>query len=119
MKRLFVYAFALLFIFGADAQEKKISYNFYEQVRNDLFYNSRSNEESVDGIFYMYPKDRVYDELGKDLNATANSNFYSVYSRLGADVAGPELWGAKTSAKLEADFRGDRQSKRLELQSPD
>lgn len=106
MKRLFVYAFALLFIFGADAQEKKISYKFYGQVRNDLFYNSRSNEESVDGIFYMYPKDRVYDELGKDLNATANSNFYSVYSRLGADVAGPELWGAKTSAKIEADFRG-------------
>lgn len=106
MKKFMVCALALLSLAGADAQDKKASFKFYGQIRTDLFYNSRANEESVDGLFYMYPKDKVYDDLGKDLNATPNSNFYSVYSRLGVDVAGPEIWGAKSTAKVEADFRG-------------
>jgi hypothetical protein len=40
------------------------------------------------------------------LNSTPNSNFYTLYSRLGVDVAGPKLGTAKTSAKVEVDFRG-------------
>ena len=54
----------------------------------------------------MYPKDEVLDGNGEDLNATSNSNFYTLYSRLGLDVAGPKLGTAKTSAKVEVDFRG-------------
>lgn len=54
----------------------------------------------------MYPLDKNRDENGNDLNATPNSNFYTLYSRLGVDVAGPKLGTAKTSAKIEADFRG-------------
>lgn len=88
------------------AQLKDFSYKFYGQVRTDLYYNSRANEETVDGLFYMYPKDKDYDADGKDLNATANGSFYTLYTRLGLDVAGPRLGGAKTSAKVEMDFRG-------------
>ena len=40
------------------------------------------------------------------MNSTPNSNFYTLYSRLGVDVAGPKLGTAKTSAKVEIDFRG-------------
>ena len=83
------------------AQLKDFSYKFYGQIRTDLFYNSRANEETVDGLFYMYPKDKVYDADGKDLNATANGSFYALYTRMGLDVQGP-----KTSAKVELDFRG-------------
>ena len=54
----------------------------------------------------MYPKDKVYDATGKDLNATANGSFYTLYTRLGIDVQGPKLGRAKTSAKVEMDFRG-------------
>ena len=53
----------------------------------------------------MYPKDKVYDATGKDLNATANGSFYTLYTRLGIDVQGPKLGRAKTSAKVEMDFR--------------
>lgn len=88
------------------AQKKDFSYKFYGQIRTDLYYNSRANEETVDGLFYMYPKDKILDENGKDLNATANGSFYTLYTRLGVDVAGPRLGNAKTSAKVEIDFRG-------------
>ena len=30
-------------------------------------------------FFYMYPKDKIYDTDGKDLNATANGSFYTLY----------------------------------------
>lgn len=91
---------------GAQAQKKNFSYKFYGQVRTDLFYNSRSNSETVDGLFYMYPKDVAPDADGKDMNAKPDGNFYTLYSRLGVDVTGPILGKARTSAKLEVDFRG-------------
>ncbi len=62
--------------------------------------------EIVDGLFHLYPKDISPDADGNDLNATANGSFYLLYSRLGIDVAGPSVGKAKTTAKLEVDFRG-------------
>ena len=91
---------------SAMAQKKDFDFKIYGQIRADLFYNSRANEESVDGLFYSYPKDYNYDAAGEDLNAQANSNMYMLYSRLGLDVKGPKLGNASTSAKIEFDFRG-------------
>lgn len=89
------------------AQKKGFDYKFYGQVRTDLFYNSRANSETVDGLFYMYPKNISPDSDGKDLNSFANGGFYTLYSRLGVEIDGPKLMGKiKTSAKLEVDFRG-------------
>lgn len=90
----------------AEAQKKSFSYKFYGQVRGDLFYNSRANAETVDGLFYLYPKDVQPDPDGKDLNATPNGSFYLLYSRFGVDVTGPKIGRAVSSAKLEGDFRG-------------
>lgn len=91
---------------GVMAQKEGFGYKFYGQVRTDLFYNSRSNSETVDGLFYMYPKDVAPDADGKDLNAKPDGNFYTLYTRLGVDVTGPTWGKAKTSAKVEVDFRG-------------
>ena len=91
---------------GVTAQKKDFGYKFYGQVRTDLFYNSRSNSETVDGLFYMYPNDVAPDANGEDLNAKPDGNFYTLYTRLGLDVIGPMLGKAKTSAKVEVDFRG-------------
>lgn len=90
------------------SQDKKdFGFKFYGQVRADLFYNSRSNSETVDGLFYMYPKDHSYDADGNDLNAKPDGSLYTMYSRLGIDVTGPEIGnGITTSAKVEVDFRG-------------
>lgn len=91
---------------GAMAQKKGFSYKFYGQVRADLFYNTRTNSETVDGLFYMYPLDKLPDADGNDLNDQGNGNLYALYSRVGVDVAGPMLGKARTSAKVEVDFRG-------------
>ena len=106
MKKYLILSVCLIVASSSFAQKKDFSYKFYGQIRTDLFYNSRANEETVDGLFYMYPKDEVLDPNGKDLNATANGNFYTLYTRLGVDVTGPKLGKAKTSAKVEVDFRG-------------
>lgn len=91
---------------GAMAQKKGFSYKFYGQVRADLFYNTRTNSETVDGLFYMYPLDKLPDADGNDLNDQGNGNLYALYSRVGVDVVGPMLGKARTSAKVEVDFRG-------------
>uniref|UniRef100_UPI003079691D DcaP family trimeric outer membrane transporter n=1 Tax=Phocaeicola coprophilus TaxID=387090 RepID=UPI003079691D len=91
---------------GTMAQKKGFSYKFYGQVRADLFYNTRTNSETVDGLFYMYPLDKLPDADGNDLNDQGNGNLYALYSRVGVDVAGPMLGKARTSAKVEVDFRG-------------
>lgn len=106
MKKKLLLAVCLLAAMNSFAQKKDFNYKFYGQIRTDLYYNSRANKETVDGLFYMYPLDKLPDEDGKDLNATANGSFYILYTRLGVDVNGPKLGNAKTSAKVEVDFRG-------------
>lgn len=106
MKHLVFFLWGLCVCLTAQGQKKNFSYKFYGQVRGDLFYNSRANAETVDGLFYLYPKDHLWDETGKDLNATPNGSFYLLYSRLGVDVTGPKIGSASSSLKVEADFRG-------------
>ena len=91
MKKTLLLATLLLASTGAEAQKKNFSYHFYGQVRADVFYNSRANKESADGIVNYYPLDKAPDAQGKDLNGTSNLGFYTLYSRLGLDVQGPDL----------------------------
>ena len=86
---------------------KDVNLKIYGHVRTDFYYNSRDNVQSVDGLFYSYPKDEMLDPNGKDINASDNSNMYTVYSRMGFDFEGPMIGKAKTSAKIEFDFRGN------------
>lgn len=106
MKRFLIVGLALCMAGFSYAQKKDFSYKFYGQVRGDLFYNSRANAETVDGLFYLYPKDKNPDADGNDLNATPNGSFYLLYSRIGVDLTGPKIGNAVTSAKIEGDFRG-------------
>ena len=110
MKKITLSLMAALVAVGGMAQSnlgKDVSLKIYGHVRTDIFYNSRANVESVDGLFYSYPKDEKLDSYGEDLNGSASSNMYAVYSRMGFDFAGPMIGKAKTSAKIEFDFRGN------------
>lgn len=108
MKKTLLLATLLLAATAAEAQKKNFSYHFYGQIRADVFYNSRANKESADGIVNYYPLDKNPDAQGHDLNGTSNLGFYTLYSRLGLDVQGPDLKNGliHTSAKMEIDFRG-------------
>ena len=51
-KYLFLFTFLLLSA-KSFAQDKDFNYKFYGQIRTDFYYNSRANEETVDGLFYI------------------------------------------------------------------
>ena len=56
MKRYLLLFAALCTVMAGYAQKKNFSYTFYGQVRGDLFYNSRANAETVDGLFLSLPE---------------------------------------------------------------
>ena len=58
MKKYILIFLCLMMVSGSFAQIKDFKFKFYGQIRTDLYYNSRANEETVDGLFYMYPKDK-------------------------------------------------------------
>lgn len=110
MKKITLFLVAMLVAVSSMAQitlGKDVNLKIYGQVRADIYYNSRDNVQSVDGLFYMFPKDEVLDANGNDINGSDNSNMYTAYSRLGLDFSGPMLGRAKTTAKVELDYRGN------------
>lgn len=107
MKNKILFCLLSLSCLGGAAQEVgDFKFKFYGRVRADVFYNTRANNETVDGLFYSYPKDHDYDPDGKDLNATPQGSMYMLYTRLGVDIAGPKVGDAVATAKIEIDFRG-------------
>ena len=105
-KTLFIAALMSIFIGSVTAQEK-FSFKFYGFVRNYACYDTRESLTSNSEQFYYMPKN-VYDpdNTGEDLNAQPNMMLLSITTRLGLNITGPEFLGAKTSAKIEADFAG-------------
>lgn len=98
---LFLLSFSTLLL----AQESAIRLKFYGFVRNDIYFNSRQNVESIDGCFHLFPKP-IELLANKDKNATPQIEMLSVATRLGLDITGQPIFGANSSAKIEADFAG-------------
>ncbi|MFI3248746.1 MAG: hypothetical protein R3Y39_06415 [Rikenellaceae bacterium] len=85
---------------------KSYDFDLYGFIRNDFFYNSRSNAASVNDLFYIYPLDEQFDATGADLNELPSSSFYSFVTRLGLNIEGPNVGKATATAKIEIDFGG-------------
>ena len=104
-KTLLLATLLTMFIGGADAQ-KKFDFKFYGFVRNYACFDTRESMTSNSEQFYYMPKDEKFDANGEDINGQPNIMLLSITTRLGLNVTGPEFLGAKTSAKIEADFAG-------------
>jgi len=94
----------------------------YGFIRNYFNYDSRQTVTVCGGEYLMIPSDEDWSngntplpanlnlpegyEAGFDRNAVPQAHFLALSSRFGIDAAGPELFGAKSSAKLEGDFAG-------------
>ena len=98
--------FVLLALLGHLQAENKRTYTFYGFVRNDFYYNSRQNEESLDGIFNFYPKPVVAGSGTSDINAVPQSEMLSIATRFGLDIKGGEFAKALVSARIETDLAG-------------
>ena len=88
------------------AQDKVVKAEIYGFIRNYFTYDSLSCVQSNEGLFNMLPNDVNYGSTGEDLNAIPSVRFLSMTTRLGLNVTGPEIWGAKSIAKIESDFCG-------------
>ena len=100
---------ALLLALGVSmgfAQDKAVKAEIYGFVRNYFTYDSRSCVQSNEGLFNMLPNDINPGMNGQDLNAIPSVRFLSMTTRFGLNVTGPEIWGAKSTAKIESDFCG-------------
>jgi hypothetical protein len=79
----------------------------YGFVRNDIMYDSRQIISAREGDLSLYAKDKSLDVNGKDINAAPTFHMLAITSRLGGTISGPDAFGAKTSAILEAEFFGN------------
>ncbi len=79
----------------------------YGWVRTEYNFDSRQSAYSREYNLNLYPLDEKLDANGKDINSAAASNFLSITTRVGLNIKGPNVWGAKASGKIEADFFGN------------
>ena len=106
MKKTFIFGLLALCCMGSYAQDKAVKAEIYGFVRNYFTYDSRSCVQSNEGLFNMLPNDVNYGTNGEDLNEIPSVRFLSMTTRFGLNVTGPEIFGAKSSAKFESDFCG-------------
>lgn len=109
MKKTLVMAAMLLasLPFAYSQDTNKVSVKLYGFVRNYLTFDSRKTYTVIGGEYNMIPFDEQWNEdHSEDLNAVSSMQLQALTSRFGIDVQGPELWGWKSSGKLEGDFGG-------------
>lgn len=87
--------------------EPKFGISFTGFVKSDFFFDSREVYSIREGHFLLYPKEKMPDADGVDINDQKSFNFLSIQSRLTGKISGPDAFGAKTSGVLEADFFGN------------
>lgn len=84
---------------------KVVTVKPYGFVRNYFTYDSRNMYTVIGGEYDMLPYDENLKD-GVDLNDYANAKFLAITTRFGLNLAGPEVFGAASSGKIEADFGG-------------
>ncbi|MEA4937746.1 MAG: hypothetical protein VB102_14090 [Paludibacter sp.] len=106
MKKTLLLSLLLLVSVYHFAARPGYQYDIYGFIRNEFYYNSRLNEEVIDGIFNLFPKPTSFNNSGVDENAVPQAEMISVATRLGLNIKGKTIAGANSSAKVEVDFAG-------------
>ena len=89
------------------AKPKEWDASLYGWVRTDYSFDSRQSAYAREYNLNLYPLDEKLDANGKDINGAGSSNFLSITSRVGIKFRGPDVWGAKATGNIEADFFGN------------
>ncbi len=79
-------------------------------VKTDYFADSRQTATLREGDFLFAPSVVDPDATGQDKNAVPNYNSLSIQSRIRLNAAGPEYFGFKTNAVIEAEFFGNAEA---------
>lgn len=94
---------------GVIAQDNPITVKPYGYISYEIIYDTYRSLDSRDGELYFFPKKPVFDANGNDINKHPKLNMITVQSRFGFNISGNEIFGAKTSGRIEADFFGTQQ----------
>lgn len=86
---------------------KEWDVSVYGWVRTEYSFDSRQSAYSREYNLNLYPLDEKLDANGKDINDTGASNFLAITSRVGVRFRGQDVWGAKATGNIEADFFGN------------
>lgn len=101
--------FAVLFRMVSQEADPGWGIKFSGFVKTDVFYDTRqaSATNSIrEGHFFLYPDNALYDAEMNDLNANPSFHILNIQTRVRGDITGPDAFGAKTSAAIEAEFFG-------------
>ena len=82
---------------GAGSEAPLLTLKAYGYVKLDAAYDTQKTSAG-DALFYVLPK--VNGESDNEFNMTARE------TRLGLELAGPDMEGLKTTGKIETDFYG-------------
>lgn len=88
-------------------KSKEWDATLYGWVRTEYSFDSRQSAYSREYNLNLYPLDEKLDSNGKDINDAGASNFLAITSRVGIKFRGPDVWGAKATGNIEADFFGN------------
>lgn len=81
--------------------------SLYGWVRTEYNFDSRQSAYSREYNLNLFPLDEKLDANGKDINDAGASNFLAITTRIGLKFKGPDVWGAKATGNIEADFFGN------------
>ncbi len=106
---LFILFFCSTSLLSAQSKEgkKPIKVKFGGYVHSLFSYDTRQTVSAREGHIFLYPKDELLDDNGKDINKGGVFNLAAIRTRFNAKITGPDVLGAKTSGLLEADFIGN------------
>ncbi|MEI6433457.1 MAG: hypothetical protein WCP32_01335 [Bacteroidota bacterium] len=114
-----VLLFMMLWTIFASAQSKEnvsnlpekktplFGINFSGFVNSDIFFDTRQTVMARDGEWLFYPENIKPDAEGHDINAKGTYNFLSIQTRITSAMSGPDIFGAKISGLIEAEFYGN------------
>ncbi len=93
-------------LFAQENEEKKIKFEASGFIKSDIFFDSRQNVDALEGLLHIFPKDISLDENENDINAKSSLGIVDISTRVRGKVSGPNVFGAKVSGLVEADWTG-------------
>lgn len=106
MKKIILLILAILPLLSLAQKKDKLNIKMGGFIASETSYDTRQSVSSRDGSVYLYPKAKVLDSNGKDINGSSALTFSAIFSRLNVKMTGFQALGAQGTAFVEGDFAG-------------
>jgi hypothetical protein len=88
-----------------DRSMPEIKFSGY--IKSDFFTDSRQNFTVRENMLLLYPKPRIDDAAGSDINDVRSTQFIPFQSRITARFTGTRILNARASGLMEGEFFGN------------